>query len=125
MLSIQNSRIDYTEQQKSKILEIASDQYCRKILSIIKKDPKSAVEISEETKIPISTVYRRLQMLDAVKLLRNSGTINQNGKKSFLYKSKINSISTFFNGDDIEIEIIPNGIEKSRSLMSYISDEKL
>jgi predicted transcriptional regulator len=114
MLTIQNSRIDYTEQQKSKILEIASDQYCRKILSIIKKDPKSAVEISEETKIPISTVYRRLQMLHAEKLLRNSGTINQNGKKSFLYKSKINSISTFFNGDHIEIEIIPNAIEKSQ-----------
>ena len=114
MLSIQNSSIDYTEQQKSKILEIASDQYCRKILSILKKDPKSAVQISEETKIPISTVYRRLQILHAVKLLRNSGAINQNGKKSFLYKSKIQSISTFFNGDHIEIEIIPNGIEKSQ-----------
>ncbi len=114
MLSIQNSRIDYTEQQKSKILEIASDQYCRKILSILKKDPKSAVQISEETKIPISTVYRRLQILHAVKLLRNSGEINQNGKKSFLYKSKIKSISTFFNGDHIEIEIIPNRIEKSQ-----------
>ena len=80
----------------------------------IKKEPKSAVKISEETKIPISTVYRRFQMLCDMKLLRISGTINENGKKVFLYKSKIKFISTFFDGSFIEIEIIPNNIEKSQ-----------
>ncbi len=76
------------------------------------KEHKTVNEISEETKIPISTIYRRVQMLHNGKLLRISGTIDENGKKTFLYKSKIKAISTFFNGDFIEIEIVPNSIEK-------------
>ncbi len=112
MLVFQKGQTIYDEQRKSKILEMISDEYCRKILSIAKKEPKSVNEISEETKIPISTIYRRVQMLHEGKLMRISGTINENGKKTFLYKSKIKSVSTFFNGDFIEIEIVPNNIEK-------------
>jgi hypothetical protein len=41
-----------------------------------------------------------------------SGVIDENGKKVFLYKSKIKTISTFFNGDFVKIEIVPNKIEK-------------
>jgi len=113
MLIIKNGSMFYTEQQKSKILEITSDLYCRKILSMLKKEPKSVVEISKETKIPISTVYRRLQTLYDIKLLRISGIINNRGKKTFLYKSKIKSVSSFFNGDSIEIKITPNDLETS------------
>jgi len=112
MLVLQKGRTIYDEQQKSEILEMISDEYSRKILSITMKEHKSVNKISEETKIPISTIYRRVQMLHDGKLLRISGTINENGKKTFLYKSKIKTISTFFNGDFIEIEIVPNIIEK-------------
>ncbi len=114
MLVLQKGSTIYNEQQKNKILEMVSDKYCRKILSITMKEHKSVNKISEETKIPISTIYRRVQMLHDEKLMRISGMIDENGKKTFLYKSKIKSISTFFNGDFIEIEIIPNIIEKSQ-----------
>ena len=112
MLVSQEGCTIYDEQQKNKILEMISDEYCRKILSVTMNEHKSVNEISAETKIPISTVYRRVQMLYDGKFMRIFGTINEDGKKSFLYKSKIKSISTFFNGDFIEIEIIPNNIEK-------------
>ena len=98
----------------SAILEMVSAESCRTILSITMKEHKSINKISEETKIPISTIYRRIQMLHDEKLMRVLGMIDENGKKSFLYKSKIKSISTFFNGDFIEIEIVPNIIEKSQ-----------
>jgi len=112
MLVFQKGRTIYDEQRKSKILEMISDEYCRKILSITMKEHKSVNEISKETKIPISTTYRRVQRLHNEKLMRISGIINEDGKKSFLYKSKIKSIYAFFNGDFIEIEIIPNNTEK-------------
>lgn len=66
------------------------------------------MEISSETKIPISTVYRRLQTLHDNKLLGISGSISQDGKKYFLYKSRVKAISTSFNNGSIEIQIIPN-----------------
>jgi len=112
VLVFQEGRTIYDEQRKSEVLEMISDKYCRKILSITMKEHKSVNEISEETKIPISTIYRRVQMLHDGKLMRICGTINEDGKKSFMYKSKIKSISLFFNGDFIEIKIVPNNLEK-------------
>jgi len=112
MLVIQESRTIFDERQKNKILAMVSDEYCRKILSVIMKEYKSANKISKETKIPISTVYRRIQVLHDGKLIKISGTISDDGKKTFTYKSKITTISTFFNGDFIDIEIVPNVVEE-------------
>lgn len=94
--------------KKDAILEVMSDKYCRAILENTMDKPKSAMEISAETKIPISTVYRRLQTLHDNKLLGISGSISDDGKKYFLYRSKIKSISTTFNGNYVEIEVVPN-----------------
>jgi len=43
-------------------------------------------------------------------MLGISGSINDDGKKYFLYKSKIKSIVACFNGGSLEIEIIPNTV---------------
>jgi predicted transcriptional regulator len=96
------------DEKKDAILEVMSDRYCRTILNNTMDKPKSAMEISAETKIPISTVYRRLQTLHDNKLLGISGSISDDGKKYFLYKSKVRSISTKFNRNFVEIEVVPN-----------------
>ena len=112
MLVLQKGHTIYDEQQKNRILEMISDEYSRKILSFTMKEYKTVNEISAETKIPVSTIYRRIRILEREKLIMVSGVIDENGKKSFLYKSKIKTISTFFNGDFVEIEIVPNHIKK-------------
>jgi len=96
------------DDKKQGILEMVSDKYCRAILSATMEKPKSAIEITAETGIPISTVYRRLQTLHDNKLVGISGSINEDGKKYFLYKSKVKAISINLKGDFIEIEIVPN-----------------
>jgi predicted transcriptional regulator len=72
--------------------------------------PKSAMEISAESKIPISTVYRRLQSLHDNKLLGISGSISDDGKKYFLYRSKVKAISSSFKSGFVDIEVIPNPV---------------
>ena len=104
---VQGRKID-EEIQKDAILQILSDKYCRSILETTMDKPKSAMEISAESKIPISTVYRRLQSLHDNKLLGISGSISDDGKKYFLYRSKIKAISSSFKSGFVEIEIIPN-----------------
>jgi len=96
------------DSRKDAILEVMSDKYCRAILENSMEKPKSAMEISAETKIPISTVYRRLQTLHDNKLLGISGSISEDGKKYFLYKSRIKAISSSFDGNKIEVEVVPN-----------------
>lgn len=96
------------DDKKDAILEMISDRYCRAIIEATMNAPKSAIEISADCKIPISTVYRRLQSLYEGKLLAISGAITQEGKKHFLYKSRVRSIFTKFNGENIEVEVVPN-----------------
>ncbi|RDJ31863.1 MAG: ArsR family transcriptional regulator [Crenarchaeota archaeon] len=96
------------DERKDAILTVMSDKYCRAILESTMDKPKSAMEISADAKIPISTVYRRLQTLHDNRLLGISGSISDDGKKYFLYKSKVKAITTHFNGNYVEIEVVPN-----------------
>ncbi len=100
-------RIEETE-KKDSLLEVISDKYCRIILESTMYKPKSVMEITAETKIPISTVYRRIQTLFDNKLLRTSGTITDDGKRLFLYKSKIKGIQSNFCNGQVEVEVILN-----------------
>ncbi len=96
------------ETTKDVLLEIMADKYSRAILESTMDVSKSALELSNDCGIPISTAYRRVQQLHTHKLLGISGSINQDGKKYFLYKSKIKSIVTCFNNGTLDIEIVPN-----------------
>lgn len=108
MQTIVSGRKIEEESKKDSILEVMADKYCRAILENTMEKPKSAMEISAETKIPISTIYRRLQTLHDNKLLGISGSISDDGKKYFLYKSKVKGIQTAFNGSYVEIEVVLN-----------------
>ena len=107
-LQIQKTRKIEDDQKKEAILGIVSDKYCRQILYSTIDRPKSVMEISYENKIPISTVYRRIQTLHDNKLVGVTGLISEEGKKYFLYKSKVKAITSSCNGNEIEIQIVPN-----------------
>jgi len=94
--------------KKDKILEAISDRYSRIILEATMSKPKTAIEISKEYDIPISTVYRRLQTLHDGNLLGISGAISDEGKKFFMYKSKVREVLTSFDGSTVQISVIPN-----------------
>lgn len=96
------------ETKRDTILEAISDKYSRIIIEATLDVPKTALEISNEHKIPISTVYRRLQDLHDAKLLGISGAISDDGKKFFMYKSRVRGISTIFDGSTVQVSIITN-----------------
>ncbi|MEM4378912.1 MAG: ArsR family transcriptional regulator [Candidatus Nitrosotenuis sp.] len=105
-IQLTGKKID--DDRRDALLGVVSDKYCRAILESTMSGPKAAIEISAETQIPISTVYRRLQLLFDNKLLAISGSITSEGKKHFLYKSKVRAITSQFNGGNLEVEIVPN-----------------
>jgi len=104
---IQTRKVE-DEKRKQVILEMLADQYCKEILQTIMDKPKSVMDITAETKIPVSTVYRRIQLLHDNKIVSISGTISDDGKKYFLYRSKIRSVSITSDCYSTKIEIVPN-----------------
>ena len=104
---LQERKIEDSE-RKDALLEILVDKYCRAIIETTMEKPKSAMEIAADAKIPISTVYRRLQILHDNKVVAISGMISDDGKKFFLYKSKVRSVSASYTGNYVEVQVVPN-----------------
>ena len=98
--------------KKQIILESIADKYCTLILKSTVEKPKSAMMISDEENIPLSTVYRKLQRLYDGKLLAISGSINRDGKKYFLYMSKIKNISIHCTLEETTVECILNNTKQ-------------
>jgi predicted transcriptional regulator len=90
------------------ILQVLSDRYCRKILYSTIQRPKSVFEIGLESGILLSTIYRKLRVLRSYKLVHTKCEISPEGKKRFLYQSKISSISAIMDKDILDIKVIPN-----------------
>ena len=107
MQTITQLKIEEPERKES-FLEILSDKYCRSILEAIMETPKSAIEVSHEKIIPLSTVYRRIQQLHDSKMIRTSGVITEEGKRLFLYKSKIKEVKTSFSDGKLDVEVVFN-----------------
>ncbi len=95
-------------ERKEVFLEILSDKYCRLILESVMNSSKSAIEISREKNIPLSTVYRRIQQLHDSHMVRTSGVITEEGKRLFLYKSKIKEVNTRFCDGKITVDVVFN-----------------
>jgi len=94
--------------RKESFLEVLSDKYCRFILEAVMDSPKSVIEISREKTIPLSTVYRRIQQLHDLKMIQTSGVITDEGKRLFLYKSKIKEVNTSFHDGKIDVDVVFN-----------------
>jgi len=108
-MQVLQSKHEIEEDVKNEaLLSVVADKYCRFILEAIMDMPKSTIEIASEKKIPLSTVYRRIQILHDAKLVRTSGTITDEGKRLFLYKSKVKGIKSKFENGKIDVELILN-----------------
>lgn len=94
---------------KDNVLKALADEYSRTILTSIMDKSKSVFEISAECSIPMSTTYRRIHDLEKVGLVHVTGSIiKEDGKKYFLYRSRIKAVRTVFGIGSLDVEIIPN-----------------
>lgn len=70
-----------------------SDKNVMKIFQTVLEVPKTAQQISNDCKIPISTVYKKLKELENKKLVRISGAI-KDGARYRLYQTSPKNLTT-------------------------------
>ncbi len=100
--------VDERQQVIDKILIALADKYNRLILISTIDEPKSALQISKEHNIPVSTVYRKLHMLEKDGLIKVDGSVIENGKRYYLYKSNIKAINIIFTMNTLKVDVILN-----------------
>ena len=74
-----------------KIIEALADAESRSIIFSTTRKGKTASNLSESLKIPLSSVYKKLSELEDLTLIEVEKTIlSENGRRFKVYKSRIN-----------------------------------
>jgi predicted transcriptional regulator len=95
------------------LLKVIGDECARTILLSIMDEPKSAIDITRDNKIPISSVYRKLHWLENARLIKVKGfVITGDGKKYHLYQSRIRSIRISLPENEVKVELTNNNGRK-------------
>jgi predicted transcriptional regulator len=86
-----------------------ADRYSRKILMHARDEPVSALDLTKNCKIPVTTVYRRIEELVQAGLLGvvKSGRTTD-GKWYELYRSLLSRINISFEQGNMRIEVETN-----------------
>jgi predicted transcriptional regulator len=73
-----------------KIIEALADAQSRTILFSLIKKGKTAMELSEKYRIPLSSVYKKISDLEDIALIRvEKWVLSESGKKFKVYRSRI------------------------------------
>lgn len=86
------------------LLEALDDEACRAILSATGDTPLSASELSEACDLPLSTTYRKLDMLTDAGLLSEGIRIRRSGKHASEYRRAVDEVRIAV-GTDSGIEL--------------------
>ncbi|MGQ0795947.1 MAG: ArsR family transcriptional regulator [Nitrosopumilaceae archaeon] len=92
-----------------KILEALADAQSRSILFSVIKEGKTAAELAEDHRIPLSSVYKKISDLEDLSLLKvERWVLADNGKKFKLYKSRISKADVSIRKPEPVISLSPN-----------------
>jgi len=92
-----------------KVIESLADSESRAILFSIIKKAMTASELSDKLKIPLSSVYKKLNDLEDLTLVEvEKWMISDKGRKFKMYRSRISKADISIRKPDPILNLIPN-----------------
>ena len=92
-----------------KVIEALADAESRTILFSIIKKGRTATELSETHKIPLSSVYKKLSELEDLTLVKiDKWSITDKGRKFKVYRSRISKADISIKKPEPSLSLIPN-----------------
>tara|TARA_Y100000590_G_C15692689_1_gene1004024 strand:- start:1388 stop:1720 length:333 start_codon:yes stop_codon:yes gene_type:complete len=92
-----------------KVIEMLADAESRAILFSIIRKGKTASQLSEKHKIPLSSVYKKISDLQELTLIKvDSWQISDKGRRYKVYKSRIKHAEISIKNPDPTLMLSPN-----------------
>ena len=92
-----------------KVIEALADAESRAILFSVIKKGKTATELSEELKIPLSSVYKKLGDLEELTLIEiEKWMLSDKGRKYKVYKSRISKADISIQKPEPVLSLVSN-----------------
>ncbi len=88
------------------VLDALEDDDCRTIIEHLEQ-PMTAAELSDETEIPSSTMYRKLDLLSAAALIDEGTEIRSDGHHASVYVTDFDQVRVLLEEDrslDVTVE---------------------
>ncbi|MFC7057077.1 helix-turn-helix domain-containing protein [Halovenus salina] len=108
--SVESTTISDASQVEA-LLGALEDEDCRAILEATTDEALTANELSESCDLPLSTAYRKLELLTETGLLEEQLRISRNGKHTSEYARSVEDVHVSLDSD-IELSITRSGIEE-------------
>jgi predicted ArsR family transcriptional regulator len=92
-----------------KVIEALADSESRAILFSIIRKGKTAADLSDKLKIPLSSVYKKLSDLEELTLIKvEKWMISDKGRKYKVYRSRISKADISIRKPEPTLILIPN-----------------
>lgn len=92
-----------------KVLDALADAQSRVILFSVIKQGKTAADLAEEHRIPLSSVYKKISELEELTLLKvEKWVLSDSGKKFKVYRSRISKAEVSIRKPEPVISLSPN-----------------
>ena len=92
-----------------KVIEALADAESRSIIFSITRKGKTALNLSESLKIPLSSVYKKLSDLENLTLIEVEKTIlSEKGRRFKIYRSRINRAEISINKPEPTLKLSAN-----------------
>ena len=92
-----------------KVLDALADAQSRVILFSVIKQGKTAADLAEEHRIPLSSVYKKISELEELTLLKvEKWVLSDSGKKFKVYRSRISRAEVSIRKPEPVISLTPN-----------------
>ena len=105
--------------------ELADRIACRIIISTI-DSAKTVSQIRQENKLPLSSIYKKVQRLSNADLLSiEKINIDNKGRKVVFYRSRVNSIELNLNAEGILLHLVKNNIIKGTTDATLFDQKRI
>jgi DNA replication protein DnaD len=103
------------------ILHELADRVAYRIIISTISSAKTVSQIRQENKLPLSSIYKKVQKLSNADLLSiEKINIDSNGRKVLFYRSRVSSIDLNLNSGGILLRLVKNNVIKgSTDTTSY------
>ncbi|HWR26268.1 MAG TPA: helix-turn-helix domain-containing protein [candidate division Zixibacteria bacterium] len=91
---------------EDRVIEYLADSCSREILALTSKRECSALELSDELNVPLSTVYRKLKLLERSELIQHVKTVmNLTGNEEKYYRCVVREAIVSFKDGELSISL--------------------
>ncbi|WP_313692531.1 winged helix-turn-helix domain-containing protein [Halorarum halobium] len=87
------------------VVDLLGDDYARTILTQTRREPKSVDALSDACEADPSTVYRRVQRLQAADLLEDHQRLDPDGHHYKVYAASVREVRVRLDEDGFEVDV--------------------